>query len=98
MIRVALPFHLQTLAGSGSEVTVKVSGPVTLSAVLDALESKYPMLCGTVREHVTLQRRPRVRFYADGKDISHDPPDVPLAGPIATGDKPLMIVGAISGG
>ncbi|MGB5345520.1 MAG: MoaD/ThiS family protein [Woeseia sp.] len=98
MIRIALPFHLQTLAGTGGEVTVKVSDPVTLTAVLDALESKYPMLCGTVREHVTLQRRPRVRFYADGEDISHDPPDVPLAGAIVRGDKPLMIVGAISGG
>lgn len=98
MIRVALPFHLQTLAGTGSEVTVVVDGPVTLRSVLDALEKRYPMLRGTVREHVTLQRRPRVRFYADGEDISHDSPDTPLVDPVARGDKPLMIVGAISGG
>lgn len=98
MIRVVLPFHLQTLAGTGSEVTLEVDGPATLRTVLDALEARYPMLRGTVREHVTLNRRPRVRFYADGEDISHDSPDTPLAGPIAKGDKPLLIVGAISGG
>ncbi|MGB5245208.1 MAG: MoaD/ThiS family protein [Woeseia sp.] len=98
MIRVVLPFHLQTLAGSGTEVSLEVQGPVTLSRVLDALEARYPMLCGTVREHITLKRRPRVRFYADGEDISHDSPDNALPAAIASGDKPLMIVGAISGG
>lgn len=98
MIRVVLPFHLQTLAGTGNEITLEVGEPVTLRRVLDALEARYPMLCGTVREHVSQKRRPRVRFYADGEDISHDPPDTPLAASIASGDKPLLIVGAISGG
>lgn len=98
MIRITLPHHLQTLARSGSEVTVEVAGPVTQQAVLDALEAKYPMLRGTIREHLTLQRRPRVRFYADGEDVSHAPPDAELPASVATGSKPFMIVGAISGG
>ena len=98
MIRVVLPFHLQTLADCGPEVTVEVDGPVTQRTVLDALEARYPMLRGTVREHVTLKRRPRVRFFADGEDVSHDPPDARLPDTIASGGKPFMIVGAISGG
>lgn len=98
MIRVVLPFHLQTLAGTGAEVSLAVDSPATLGNVLDALETRYPMLCGTVRDHITQKRRPRVRFYADGEDISHESPDTPLPGAIMNGDKPLMIIGAISGG
>ena len=98
MIRVVLPFHLQTLANSGPEVTVEVDGPVTQSSVLDALETRYPMLRGTVREHITLKRRPRVRFFADGEDVSHDSPDTELPEAVASGRQPFMIVGAISGG
>ena len=98
MIRVVLPFHLQTLANCGAEVSVEVDGPVTQRTVLDALEARYPMLRGTVREHVTLKRRPRVRFFADGEDVSHDPPDAELPEAIAAGRQPFMIVGAISGG
>ena len=98
MVRVMLPFHLQTLAGTGPEVEIDVAGAVTVSSVLDALESRYPNLRGTVREHVTLKRRPRVRFFADCRDISHDPPDEELPESIATGAQPFIIVGAISGG
>lgn len=98
MIRVILPFHLQTLASCGREVTVEVDGVVTRNSILDALERKYPTLRGTVREHVTLKRRPRVRFFADGEDISHDPPDDELPASIATGKEPFMIVGAVAGG
>ena len=98
MIRVVLPFHLQTLANCGPEVSVEVAGAVTQRTVLDALEARYPMLRGTVREHVTLKRRPRVRFFADGEDVSHDPPDTELPDAIASGKQPFMIVGAISGG
>lgn len=98
MIRIVLPFHLQTLAGCEREVTVDVDGIVTLRSVLDALEASYPMLRGTVREHVTLKRRPRVRFFADGEDVTHDSPDKELPGSVATGDQPFMIVGAVAGG
>lgn len=98
MIRVVLPFHLQMLAGCEREVSVAVDGTVTQRAVLDALEARYPMLCGTVREHVTLHRRPRVRFFADGEDVTHDSPDAELPGSIATGEQPFMIVGAVAGG
>ena len=98
MIRVTLPLHLQTLAGCDREVTVAVQGEVTQRSVLDALESAYPMLRGTVREHVTLARRPRVRFYANGLDLTHELPVAPLPRPVAEGSEPFMIVGAISGG
>ena len=98
MIRVVLPFHLQTLAGAAREVTVKIDGTVTQRAVLDALEARYPMLRGTVREHVTLNRRPRVRFFADGEDVTHDSPDAELPHSIASGEQPFMIIGAIAGG
>lgn len=98
MIRVLLPLHLQTLAGCPREVTLSVEGAVTQRSVLDALEARYPMLRGTVREHVTLKRRPRVRFFADGEDVSHDPPDAELPASIASGEQPFMIVGALAGG
>lgn len=98
MIRVVLPHHLQTIAGSGREVTVSVAGTVSQRSVLDALEARYPMLRGTVREHVTLKRRPRVRFFADGEDVTHDAPDAALPASIASGEQPFMIVGAVAGG
>ena len=98
MIRVELPYHLQTLAGVGAEVTLIVDGVVTLDSVLDALEARYPMLRGTIREHDTGRRRPLVRFFACQEDVSHDPPDTPLPEAVATGAEPLLIVGAIAGG
>ena len=98
MIRVVLPQHLQTLASCEREVTVKVDGAVTQRAVLDALEARYPMLRGTVREHVTLKRRPRVRFFANGEDVTHESADAELPSSIANGEQPFMIVGAIAGG
>jgi len=98
MIRVILPFHLQTLAKVGSEVKLDVAGPATLRSVLDALEAAYPMLRGTIRDHVTLKRRPMLRFYACEQDLSHDSPDNPLPDAIASGAEPLWIVGAIAGG
>ena len=98
MIRVVLPHHLQTLARCDREVTVEVDGTVTQRSVLDALEARYPMLCGTVREHVTMKRRPRVRFFADGEDVTHESPDAELPETIGTGDQPFRIVGAIAGG
>ena len=97
-IRVVLPHHLKTLARVDGEVTLAVEAPITVTSVLDALESAYPMLRGTIREHETLNRRPRVRFYVDQEDISHDPPDTPLPESIATGTQPFIIIGAISGG
>lgn len=98
MVRVVLPHHLQTLADCDREVRLEVNGKVTQRTVLDALEARYPMLRGTVREHVTLKRRPRVRFFADGDDISHRSPDAELPDSIVSGDQPFMIVGAIAGG
>jgi len=98
MIRVTLPHHLQTLARCDREVTVTVAGTVTQRAILDALEECYPMLRGTVREHETFKRRPRVRFYAVGRDVSHDSPDAELPASVAAGEQPFMIVGAIAGG
>lgn len=98
MVRVTLPFHLQTLARCDKEVTVSVDAPVTQRRILDALEARYPMLRGTVREHVTMNRRPRVRFFAAGEDVTHDSPDEPLPEPIASGSQPFMIVGAVAGG
>lgn len=98
MIRVLLPLHLQTLARCEREVVLDVAGEVTQQSVLDALERRYPMLCGTVREHETLKRRPRVRFFADGRDVTFEPPDAELPAAIRAGDAPFMIVGAISGG
>jgi hypothetical protein len=98
MIRVVLPAHLRTLAGVGSEVSVEVAGPVTQRSVLDSLESKYPMLCGTIRDHVTLQRRAFLRFFACSEDLSHESPDAPLPEDVVSGREPFLIIGAIAGG
>ena len=98
MIRVELPAHLQKLAQVGREVTIEVSGPVTQRSLLDALEDRYPVLRGTIRDHVTLQRRAFLRFFACEQDLSHEPPDAPLPDAVARGAEPFMIVGAIAGG
>ena len=98
MIRVVLPAHLRTLARVDGEVKLDVEGPVTQRSVLDVLEARYPMLRGTIRDHVTLRRRAFVRFFACGEDLSHEPPDSPLPDAVATGAQPFMIVGAIAGG
>ena len=98
MIRVILPTHLQTLAHVDGEVELEVAGLVTQRAVLDALEARYPMLRGTIRDHVTHQRRAFVRFFACEQDLSHDPPDAPLPDAVALGAEPFMIVGAMAGG
>ena len=98
MIRVLLPFHLRTLAKVGEEVTLDVAGPVTQRSILDALETRYPMLRGTIRDHVMLKRRPLVRFFACEEDVSFDLPDAPLPDAIASGAEPFWIVGAIAGG
>ena len=98
MIRVVLPQHLRTLARVGEEVEVRVEGPATQRAVLDALESTYPVLRGTIRGHVTQRRRPFVRFFACDQDLSHEPPDAPLPDAVASGAEPLLVVGAMAGG
>lgn len=98
MIRVILPHHLRTLAKVGDEVTVDVNGSATVRTLLDALEMKYPMLRGTIREHDTLKRRSLVRFFACGEDISHESSDVLLPEAIAKGNEPFFIIGAIAGG
>ena len=98
MIRVVLPHHLRTLAQAGKEVALDVEGPVTQRSVLDALEAAYPALRGTIRDQVTQGRRPLMRFYATGKDLSHESPDAPLPEAVATGAEPLKILGAIAGG
>ena len=98
MIRVELPPHLRTLARVGEEVELRVDGPMTQRSVLDALEATYPMLRGTIRDHVTQQRRPFLRFFACGQDLSHDSPDTPLPDAVATGVEPFLIVGALAGG
>ena len=98
MIRVYLPAHLRTLARLNGEAELQVDGPVTQRSVLDALEARYPTLRGTIRDHVTQQRRPFVRFFACEQDLSHEPPDAPLPDAVATGAEPFMIVGAIAGG
>ena len=98
MIRVELPFHLRTLARVEREVTLEVSPPVTLGAVLDALEAQYPVLAGTIREHVTQKRRPFLRFYACEEDFSNVPTDTPLPDAIVSGKEPFSIIGAIAGG
>jgi molybdopterin synthase sulfur carrier subunit len=98
MIRVILPQHLRTLAHVGTEVSIEVESPVTLRSALDALEARYPMLRGTIRDHVTQQRRPFLRFFACEEDLSHEPPDAPLPEAVASGKEPLLIIGAIAGG
>lgn len=97
-VRVVLPFHLRTLARVSGEVRVHVDDPVTQSSVLDALESAYPMLCGAIRDHDTLRRRPFIRYFACAEDISHEPADAQLPNAIASGSEPFMVVGAIAGG
>ena len=98
MIRVVLPPHLRTLAHVAGEVKVHVEGPVTQRSVLDALEAAYPMLRGTIRDHVTRERRAFLRLFACEQDLSHEPPDAPLPGAVASGAEPLLIVGAMAGG
>jgi len=98
MIRVTLPAHLRVLSGAGTEVRLEIEGVPTLHAVLDALEERYPMLSGTIRDHVTKQRRPFLRFFACSEDISHEPTERPLPDDVASGKEPLIIIGAIAGG
>jgi hypothetical protein len=98
MIRVVLPFHLRTLARVEGDVNLVVTGPVTIRSILDALEARYPMLRGTIRDQVTRDRRPMLRFFACEEDRSHDSPDAPLPDAIASGAQPFLIVGAIAGG
>ena len=98
MIRVLLPYHLRTLARIDSEVQLDVQSPITVRSVLDALEARYPMLAGTIRDHQTKQRRPYVRFFACGADLSLDSPDAPVPERIISGDEPFIVLGAISGG
>ena len=98
MIRVVLPAHLRNLAKAAGEVQLEVAGPVTQRSVLDALEGRYPMLRGTIRDHVTLKRRAFVRFFACQEDLSHEPPDAPLPDAVAKGAEPFLVVGAMAGG
>ncbi len=98
MIRLILPPHLRILAHAGSEVELDVAGQATERSILDALEARYPMLRGTIRDHVTEQRRPFLRFFACGQDLSHELPDAPLPDAVASGAEPFLIVGAIAGG
>ena len=98
MIRVMIPYHLRTLAGTGAEVKLEIEGPVTQRSVLDALEARYPMLAGTIRDHVSQQRRPFLRFFACGEDLSLEQPDTPLPDAVASGIEPFLILGAIAGG
>jgi len=98
MIRVVLPYHLRNLARVQGEVQLEVGNPVTLGSALDALEARFPVLRGTIRDHGTLKRRPFIRFFACKEDISHEPPDLPLPDAILSGAEPLLIIGAIAGG
>ncbi len=98
MIRLVLPTHLRTLAHVDGEVTIEVEGAVTQRSVLDALEAKYPALRGTIRDHVTRERRPFIRFFACEEDLSHESPDAPLPDAVAKGAEPFLVVGAIAGG
>jgi hypothetical protein len=98
MIRVVLPHHLRTLARVGDEVQLELNGPATVKSILDALESKYPMLRGTIRDHGTQKRRPMVRFFVCAEDVSHDPADTALPEAISKGEEPFIIMGAIAGG
>lgn len=97
-VRIELPAHLRTLAGMGREVSVEVEGAVTVRSAIDALEARYPMLRGTIRDQVTHQRRPFLRFFACQEDLSHESPDAPLPDAIALGKEPLIVLGAIAGG
>ena len=98
MIRVVLPYHLRNLAKISGEVTLEVASPITARSVLDALEARYPVLRGTIRDQITQQRRPMLRFFACEEDLSHEPADAPLPETVASGKEPLFIVGAIAGG
>lgn len=98
MIRVVLPQHLRTLARLEGEAQLEIEGPVTQRAVLNALEARYPALCGTIRDHGTQQRRPFIRFFACGEDLSHNSPDAPLPSAVTTGSEPFLVIGAIAGG
>ena len=98
MVRVILPYHLRTLAKVGAEVTLEVKAPVTQCSILDALEARYPMLCGTIRDHVTHVRRPMLRFFACEEDLSLEPPDAALPEAVAAGAEPFFVVGAVAGG
>jgi sulfur-carrier protein len=98
MIRVVLPQHLRTLAHVGMEVQVSIEGPITQRSILDAIEAQYPMLEGTIRDHVTRQRRPFLRFFACGEDLSHESPDAPVPEEVIAGKEPFMVIGAIAGG
>ena len=98
MIRVELPYHLRNLIKAQGEVELEVPGPVTIRSVLDTLESRYPVLCGLIRDHSTLQRRPFLRYYACKEDLSHDPTDTPLPEAVVAGEEPLIVLGSISGG
>ncbi len=98
MIRVVLPYHLQNLARVGKEVTLQVEGPATLHSILDALEDSYPVLRGTIRDLATHERRPYLRFFANGQDLSLEPPDTPLPEAVMKGEEPFRVVGAMSGG
>ena len=98
MIRVVLPFHLRTLANVGAEIQLDVQGPTTQRSLLDALEARYPVLRGTIRDHVTLARRPMLRFYACEQDLTFEPPDAPLPEAVASGAEPFWVIGAIAGG
>lgn len=98
MIRVVIPHHLRTLSGVDGEVSLEVDDPITIRAVLDALEARFPMLRGTIRDHVTQERRPFLRFFACMEDLSHESPDTPLPAAIVAGTEPFYIIGAIAGG
>jgi hypothetical protein len=98
MIRIVLPYHLRTLAQIGKEIELQVEAPITQRSILDTLEATYPMLRGTLRDHATLQRRPFIRFFACGEDLSHESPDAPLPDAVVTGAEPFLIVGAMAGG
>jgi hypothetical protein len=98
LVRVEIPAHLRTLANVNGEITLDVAGAVTQRSVLDALEARYPMLCGTIRDHTTKQRRAFLRFFACAEDLSHEPPNAPLPDAVASGKEPFLIIGAIAGG
>ena len=98
MVRVEIPPHLRTLANVTGEITLDLDGAVTQRTIIDALEARYPMLCGTIRDHTTKQRRAFLRFFACAEDLSHEPPDAPLPEAVASGKEPFLIIGAIAGG
>ena len=98
LIRIELPYHLQNLAHVGPEISLEIEVPITANSILDALEARYPMLCGTIRDHVTKKRRPFLRYFGCQQDLSHNPTDTPLPEAIATGAEPFIIWGALSGG